>query len=108
MKQDKILLGGVAVVSIVGIVVSLTHLQSVEEVIVEKVEELSELEVLVEEVKNSDAFQKETNLRAEARAMYQLSTYKQSEALELSEKALATYRMAMELENEWKVNQVTE
>lgn len=102
----KILLGGVMAISSIGVALlftSSTHETPVQEK--EVTVELSQLERLILEIQESEEFKNETRLRAEARAMYQLSLDKQDEAVALSSRALETYQMAMTLENDWKINQ---
>src|SRR6056297_2900352 len=106
MKQH-ILLGGVVVVSIVGIGFIVFGNSTVETKPTQEAQtvELTELEKLTEDIYNSSEFQNEVRLRAEARAMYQMSLAKQDEAVKLSEDALASYQMANTLENDWKLTQ---
>lgn len=106
MNRDKVLLGGIGAAFVVGIAIVAFSQAGNETVVVPEVkEEVTELELLTEEIMQSEDFKRESHLRAEARAMYELSTATQQEAVELSEKALETYREAMKMENAWKVNQ---
>ena len=100
------------VMSVVVVVVALSsQLASVEvvenepqvEVIVE--EEKTEVEIRTENILHSAEFQKEIKALAESRALFEMSLERQDEAVELSERALETYRVSNELANVWKIKQ---
>ena len=103
--KSKILLGGVMIVSIAAIGYIVFGGSTIEVVAEPKVVELTPLEELTKEIRDSVEFQNEVRLLAEARAMYQLSISKQDEAVVLAEQALATYQEAKSFENDWKINQ---
>tara|TARA_R100001143_G_C3344547_1_gene126038 strand:+ start:369 stop:695 length:327 start_codon:yes stop_codon:yes gene_type:complete len=102
-------MGGVLLTLVVGVVMFLPAEQDVDNTNTQIVEDVVEvktpLEVLKDEIYQSDDFQKEMQLMAEARAMYQLSKKKQDEAVSLADEALTRYKLANELENQWKLNQ---
>lgn len=106
MKRDKFLLGVLIVTLFVGGVYILSKMGStVEAAPAPAVEELTAEQKKINEVRESQDFQKEVELRAKARAYFELSKEKQEKAIKLSEKALETYREAQELENQWKLKQ---
>lgn len=70
----------------------------------EETKPLTPVEVRVNDILESKSFQREVRLRATARALYEESLSEQANAVMLAEKALATYRMANDLENEWKIS----
>lgn len=107
MKRDKIALGIVLAFIVGGSILAVSSYGT--EVEAEAPEpkepELTVVEKRVQLIQQSREFQQEQRLRATARAYFELSNETQAVAVNYSEKALATYKLANELENAWKIKQ---
>lgn len=110
MTRENIALGGVLTVGVACAILGVLFTGTTTESTItqeEPQEQLTPVEIRRNEIMQSDAFQDEMRLRATARAMFEESQSLQEGAVHLAEKALETYRMAQELDNQWKINQTT-
>ena len=109
MKRATIIFVGLLVLALGHYAITVDYDETVENVVSEYVpEQRDAVDIKADEIYNSAEFQSEMRTMALARAQFEISIEKQSEALELSLQAQTNYDKAQSLESKWHDDKTVE